>query len=127
MARIVLAPLAENDIEAILAHSQRRFGEQARLRYEALLVQAIQDIAEDPERPGSHLRAEIAESARTYHHDFSRDRVDSAASRVRQPRHFLLYRAKADGTLEVGRVLHDSMDLERHLPQDYRGGNSGDE
>jgi toxin ParE1/3/4 len=39
---------------------------------------------------------------------------------VKHPRHFLLYRIRADGQVEIGRVLHDSMDLEPHLREEYR-------
>lgn len=90
MARYILAPAAERDIQAILGHSQENFGEQARLRYEALIVQAILDVAEDFERAGSTTRSEIAEAARTYHLDFSRNRVATSVGRVKRPRHFLL-------------------------------------
>jgi toxin ParE1/3/4 len=120
VARYILAPAAARDIQAILAHSQERFGEQARLRYEALIVQAILDIAEDPEVTGSASRAEIAESARTYHLYYSRNRVASPPGGVKRPRHVLLYRITVAGDVEIGRVLHDSMELERHLPQGYR-------
>ncbi|MGG4615968.1 type II toxin-antitoxin system RelE/ParE family toxin, partial [Pseudomonas aeruginosa] len=34
-----------------------------------------------------------------------------------RPRHFVLYRLATDQVLEVVRVLHDSMDLDQHLPQ----------
>jgi len=43
--------LAEQDIEAILAWTNEYFGEQGRLRYEALLTHAIRDVA-DPHRAG---------------------------------------------------------------------------
>jgi toxin ParE1/3/4 len=49
MPRVTLAPAAEEDIARILAWSHEHFGEQARLRYETLLTQAIVDVAEDPE------------------------------------------------------------------------------
>jgi toxin ParE1/3/4 len=127
VARSILAPAAERDIEAILAHSQEHFGEQARLRYEALLVQAIGDIVEDPDRAGSHSRSELADGARTYHLYFSRNRVSAQAGRVRRPRHFLLYRTRPGDIVELGRVLHDSMDLVRHLPDDDRSQNADDE
>jgi hypothetical protein len=32
----------------------------------------------------------------------------------------LLDRVREDGRVEIGRVLHDSMDLEHYLPDDYR-------
>lgn len=39
---------------------------------------------------------------------------------MKRPRHFLLVRMAADGYLEIGRVLHDSMDLERNLQAERR-------
>jgi toxin ParE1/3/4 len=120
MPHYILAPAAERDIEQILAWSHKQFGERARLRYEALLVRAIEDVLDDPKRAASHVRPEIAAAARTYHLRHSRDRAKGAAGRVSQPRHFLLYRTLPDGQVEIGRVLHDSMDLDRHLPDEYR-------
>jgi toxin ParE1/3/4 len=119
MPRFRLSPLAERDIEAILAWTHEHFGERGRLRYEALLVRAIQDVADDPMRAGSLARPELAPGARTYHLRLSRDRIVPASQRVRRPRHFLLYRARQDEPVEIGRVLHDGMDLARHLPDDY--------
>jgi toxin ParE1/3/4 len=60
MSQYRLSPTAERDIDAILEWSHVQFGEQGRLRYEALLAQAIKDVTEDPERAGSHDRPEIA-------------------------------------------------------------------
>jgi toxin ParE1/3/4 len=120
MPRYILAPAAERDIEQILAWSHENFGERARLRYEALLVRAIEDIVDDADRAGSHARPEIAAEARKYHLHNSRDRVPRIPGRVSRPRHFLLYRTVLNGQVEIGRVLHDSVDLERHLPDEYR-------
>jgi plasmid stabilization system protein ParE len=53
MRPFVFAPAAQRDIESILTWTDERFGERARLRYEALLVQAITDVAEHPDLPGS--------------------------------------------------------------------------
>ncbi len=118
--RFRISERAERDIESILAWTHEHFGEHARLRYEALLAKSIVDIAADPARPGSLTRAEIAPDARTYHLRHSRDRVPARVGRVRRPRHFLLYREAEDGCIEIARVLHDAMELERHLPEEYR-------
>jgi len=118
MTRFVLSPAAVHDIEEILVWSHEQFGEQARLRYEALLIQGIQDIANDPQRAGSHARPEIADSIRTYHLRHSRDHVGASTGRVGHPRHFLLFRVQTNGQVEIARVLHDSMDLQRHLLED---------
>lgn len=119
MPRVVLAPAAEEDIVRILAWSHEHFGEQARLRYEALLTQALVDIAEDPERAGSVPREELAAGARTYHLWHSRQRMAKSVGKVGTPRHFLLLRTNAEGQVEIGRVLHDSMDLASNLPEVY--------
>ena len=119
MIRYVISPAAEQDIESILAWTHDRFGSQARLRYEALLVRAIIDVADDAERTGCRARPEIAPEARTYHLWHSRDRVEPASDRVRRPRHLLLFRIREDRSVEIGRVLHDAMDLAGHLPPEY--------
>jgi toxin ParE1/3/4 len=120
MSRYVISPAAERDIESILTWTQGQFGAAARLRYEALLVRAILDVADHAERAGSQERLEIAPAARTYHLYHSRKRVEAATGRVGHPRHLLLYRTCDDGRIEIGRVLHDSMDLSQHLPEEYR-------
>lgn len=96
----------------------------ASLRYRALIRQALLDIEADPEWPGSTERPEImVKGARTFHISMSRSRVTGA--RVKEPRHFLLYRRCADGIVEVVRVLHDGRDLNRHLPEGYRRMDAG--
>jgi len=104
-----LSPQAVQDIESILTRADLVFGETARIRYEALLTRAIMDVAESPERPGSHARNEIATGARTYRLSHSRSRVPKSVGRVHQPRHFLLYRIVEDGKVENGRILRDGM------------------
>jgi toxin ParE1/3/4 len=61
----------------------------------------------------------MIEGARTYHLEFSRNRVTGLG--VKEPRHFLLYRCRGD-VIEIARILHDSRDLARHCPEDYRRG-----
>jgi toxin ParE1/3/4 len=120
MAHYTLSRAAERDIASILTWTHDHFGESARRRYEELIVQAIIDVADDPERPGSAARNEVSRGARTYHLGHSRNRVAISRGRVRRPRHFLLYRATDKNRIEIGRVLHDSMDLAVHLPPEYR-------
>ena len=122
MSRFVLTPAAVADIEAILARTDEPFGSKARVHYEKLLVKAIADLAKTPDRGGSRRRPEIASRAMTYDLQQSDDRVSAAAGRVKKTHYFLLYRVRGDGVVEIGRVLHDSMDLDRHLPKDYQPG-----
>jgi toxin ParE1/3/4 len=117
---LFIAPAATLDIEAVLSWTQEKWGEQASVRYEALLVRTMIDIATNPDLPGSSRRPEIAAAARTYHLIHSRHHVAAEIGRVKRPRHFLLYRTRPDGIVEIGRVLHESMDLAKHLPDEYR-------
>ncbi len=119
MRRCIVSPGAEQDIESILRWTDEHFGERARLRYEAVLAEAIADLAKDPERPGSQQRPEIAPGARTYHLWHSRKQVAASRGRIRQPRHLILFRVRGDGDVEISRVLHDSMDLATQLPPEY--------
>jgi toxin ParE1/3/4 len=112
---------ARRDIASILKRTIQEFGEPAARRYTALIRQALIDLQADPERPGSKQRPDIMiEGARTYHISFSRKRV--SGSPVKDPRHFVLYRRRDDGVIQIARILHDSRDLQRHIPQDYRSG-----
>ena len=116
---IRLSAVAEADIVSILAWTEDRFGRIARRRYQALLTTALRDIASDPERPGSTAQPELGLAIRSYHLRHSRDRASAPEGIVRTPRHLLLYRTVMSGVVGVGRVLHDAMELERHLPPDF--------
>lgn len=115
---IVLSGLANTDLEEILAWSDREFGQAAAQRYEALLFQTFRDIAQDPARLGSHQHAEVSEDVRFYHLRFSR-RVRDGEVAVREPRHFVVYFIARRGVIEIIRILHDSRDVARHLPQQF--------
>lgn len=114
MLRYRLSAAAQADIAEILAWSHEQFGEDARLRYEALIMAALRDIAEQPERAGSLARPELGSGVRSWHLRLSRDRARGALGVVHKPRHFLIYRPESD-LLVLGRVLHDAMELARHL------------
>ena len=114
MNRYRLSDAAQADVVDILAWTHSQFGEAARLRYESLIVTALRDIATQPDRPGSVGRPELGKGVRSWHLRLSRDCVGTSAAVVRRPRHFLIYRFETD-MLVVGRVLHDAMELVRHL------------
>jgi len=120
--QVIIAPKARSDMVSILAWSEQHFGPQTRKRYAKLIEAAIIEIARDPECAGSEHRPEIAEHCRTYHLIHARKKAGGRGNRIRKPRHFLLYRVTAAGDVEIGRVLHDSMDFEQHIPEEYREG-----
>ncbi len=62
---------------------------------------------------------ELGTGVRTYHLRHNRDHARTIEGFVRRPRHLFLYRAMQPDVIGIGRVLHDSMELERHLPHQY--------
>lgn len=114
MTSIRLSAMARADIANLLEQSLDRFGTAAQRRYERLLSAALKALLSDPDRPGAIERPELGDGVRSFHLRHVRRR-----SAVTRPRHLILYRIGADGVLEVGRVLHDAMELERHAAFDF--------
>lgn len=112
---------ARRDMAAVVRWSLREFGEDAALRYEDLLSQALSDLSQDPERPGSQQRHELAKGVFVYHLRFSRGRARSAMGAVNRPRHIVIYRRR-DRVIEILRVPHDARELQRHLPEEHHAG-----
>jgi toxin ParE1/3/4 len=114
MARLRLSALAQADIAHVLSWTEQRHGDRARERYEQLLSSALRDLAADPLRLGTAVRAELGEGVRSYHLRSARKQAG-----VTRPRHLILYRIRGTSTVEIGRVLHDAMELDRHATFDF--------
>lgn len=117
MFRYRLSQAAQGDVLDILAWTHEQFGEAARLRYESLIVAALRDVAGQPDRPGSLARPELGAGVRSWHLRLSREHMNPGLGVVRRPRHFLVYRTEP-GLVVVGRVLHDAMEVARHMGPD---------
>jgi toxin ParE1/3/4 len=117
MFRYRLSEASQGDVFSILAWTHEQFGVAVRLRYESLIVAALRDVASQPDRPGSLARPELGAGVRSWHLRLSRDHVKPGVEVVRRPRHFLVYRTEP-ALVVVGRVLHDAMELARHLDRD---------
>ena len=117
MLRYRLSEAAQGDVLGILAWTHEQHGEVARQRYESLIVAALRDVASQPDRPGSIARPELGARVRSWHLLLSRSQVGPGVQRVRRPRHFIIYRTEPD-LVVVGRLLHDAMELARHMAPD---------
>ena len=111
-ARYRLTHTAQADILSILAWSHDQFGEEARKRYEALITTAIRDAARAGHDASLRDRPELGDGVFIWHLAQSRSR--SPGGNVYRPRHLLICRRDGD-ILVVGRVLHDAMELRRHV------------
>jgi toxin ParE1/3/4 len=104
--RIRLGAAAELDFANILKWTSENFGASQSRRYQDALVRAIGDLSYGPEVPGAKRRDEIMRGLRTLY----------VARHGRRGRHFILYREAPGRIIEIARILHDSMDMQRHLP-----------
>jgi toxin ParE1/3/4 len=101
-----LTAAAASDFEHILEWTVEHFGEPQALVYAETLSLAIEALTEGPSIPGARQRDEILKGLYSLH----------VARQGRKGRHFVMFRTAATGdAIEVLRVLHDSMDLTRHL------------
>ena len=106
-----LTATAEADFAGIIAWTVEQFGDaQARIYAETLSL-AVEALTAGPGLPSAKARPEIGKQLFTLH----------VARRGRRGRHFILFRADPDPKrrhIDVLRILHDAMDLERHVPED---------
>jgi toxin ParE1/3/4 len=104
--RVRFGAVAELDFANILKWTTEKFGARQSQLYRDTVIRAIGELANGPDVPGSRSRDEIMPGLRTLH----------VARHGRRGRHVLLYRIVEGRIIEIGRILHDQMDLERHLP-----------
>jgi toxin ParE1/3/4 len=105
--RVRLGAAAELDFANILKWTTENFGVRQSRVYRNTLVQAIGEPADGPDVVGSRTRDEIVPGLLTLH----------VARHGRRGSHFLMCRIAPRGTIEIVRVLHDRMDLQRHIPE----------
>jgi toxin ParE1/3/4 len=104
--RVRLGIAAELDFANILKWTAENFGARQSRVYRDTLVHAIGELTDGPDVVGSKARDEIMPGLRTLH----------VARHGRRGSHFLMYRAAPESTIEIVRILHDRMDLQRHVP-----------
>lgn len=104
-----LSTAAEADYRQILRWTAANFGAtQARI-YADTLSSALQALCDGPAIIGVRERPEIGADIQTFH----------VARNGRKGRHFVMFRVasmQGQNVIDVLRLLHDSMDLERQLP-----------
>lgn len=101
--RIVVSQRAQDDLAEIAAWTAEKFGDRQAGLYVDATLDTIDDLLSSPAR--GKTRDEIGEGLRSLH----------MAKPGRRGRHLLLYREDTE-TLTILRILHDSMELNRHLP-----------
>ena len=106
-----LSGRAADRIDEILFESARRWGVDAAVRYDRLLLAAMGAVGDCPDHPGSRDIPRVT-GLRTFHLRSAR-RLVEREYRVAEPRHLIVYRVAADGVVEILSVVHDRMLLAR--------------
>jgi toxin ParE1/3/4 len=103
--KVRLANAAERDIVQILQWTALHFGAVQAKTYGNTISMALCALAAGPEIAGVRKRDEIAPGLGSLH----------VARLGRKGRHPVLFRVGGEQTIDVVRVLHESMELARHL------------
>jgi toxin ParE1/3/4 len=106
--RVVLGSEAEKDFVRILGYTSDIFGPRQAAIYETTILAALADLDSGPEVLGSVARDDLRPGIRSLH----------VARHGRRGRHVIMYRVTNPELIQVVRILHDAMDLARHLPPD---------
>ena len=101
---VLFAEPAQRQLDDILEESEENFGPAARERYESLVLQALEDLLDNPTRPGVRQVA----GRLHYHLRHSRTRVPKERGRVRAPRHLIIARVVGEDLLVLA-FGHDGM------------------
>ncbi|NWB45827.1 type II toxin-antitoxin system RelE/ParE family toxin [Pseudomonas gingeri] len=104
-----------------MLYSGNEHGPHARVRYQALIRTAIEDLAETPNRVGSSPQDELSEGLRSFHLTYVRKQATTVTGTVQRPRHVVFYRLADDQIIEIVRILHDAMEVRQHLTLELRG------
>jgi toxin ParE1/3/4 len=104
--RVRIAQQADRDITDILRWTAAHFSSQQADVYAETLTLAMNALFQGPGAPGARIRNDIQPGLFSLH----------VARQGRRGRHFIMFRADdACHCIDVLRVLHDSMDLTRHI------------
>lgn len=101
-----LAEKAERDLLDALVWTTDQFGALQADDYLETLTLALEALTDGPNIVGSKVRDDIGLGIRTLH----------VARLGRKGRHLVVFRFADGQVIDVIRLLHDSMDLAKHLP-----------
>ncbi len=106
---IRLAGQAEKDLLDITLWTAQNFGTRQAEQHAETITLAIEALHDGPEILGAKVRDDIGTGIRTLH----------VARQGRKGRHFVTFSVSEGHIINVLRLLHDSMDLAKHLPEDH--------
>ena len=103
--KVLLADQAELDLLEITIWTLEKFGDRQAEEYAETISLALEALHDGPEILGVKDREDIGLGISTF----------QVARHGRKGRHFVVFKVAPQQTIEVLRLLHDSMDLARHV------------
>ena len=103
--RVRLADQAALDLLDIATWTAENFGPRQAEHYAETMTLAIEALHDGPMPPGCKARDDIGPGIRTLH----------VARQGRKGRHFVVFKESEGQIIDVLRLLHDSMDLSKHV------------
>ena len=102
--RVQLTDMAEIDLSGIKIWTTEKFGASQASKYLEVIASALEDLMIGPKPIGSKTREDIGPNIRSLH----------VQRKGNKGRHLLVFKEAKNQTIQVLRLLHDSMDLARH-------------
>ena len=105
--RVVVTAAAQADLVNIVRWTSEKFGARQAAAYGDMVIGAADRLRVGPDVRGARLRPDLAPDLYSL----------KVGRRGKSGKHFLVYRPVGGRVMEIVRILHESMDLARHLGQ----------
>ncbi len=107
---VILTDAAKADLRGIINWTADQFGNEQAKIYVQIIYEAFSALTEGPNIIGVKACREVSDKVYMLH----------AARSGKKARHIIMFQieTQTEHTVQIIRILHDSMDIERHLPSD---------
>lgn len=106
--KVRLSDAARKDFDDIYLWTEEHFGIDQARHYRDAILNALQILEDGPDAFGTRKHLLLEDNFRVLH----------VARSGRRARHFIVFDGSMTGRIQVIRILHDSMDLARHVTAD---------
>lgn len=106
---VQLSAVAQADFREIIVWTEATFGGPQADAYSTLIEEAIRNLKSGPFASRTRSRPDLGQGTRTLH----------VSRGNRKARHLIVFRERLGApvpTIEVIRILHDAMNIARHVP-----------
>lgn len=106
--KVRLSEAAENDFNEIIVWTAEHFGIDQAHVYRDVILDALRALQAGPPLIGTRNLSGLPQELKALH----------VARKGKRGRHFIVFDDSIDGRIQALRILHDSMDIQSHVPSD---------